>query len=86
MNPLHPIEPAVRAQGRERPRLPLPEQLPPPSDPLPRVGPPGQAATPALQEKDLQRWRLVERFQEAVAAQGKKQGGLTAVETHARRS
>lgn len=77
MNPLRPIEQAVRAQGRERPRLPLQEQLPPPSDPLPLVGPPSQEATPALQEKDLQRWRLVERFQEAVAAQVKKQGGLT---------
>jgi Transposase DDE domain len=33
------------------------------------------AAAPAIREKDLQRWRLVERFQAALAAEVEKRGG-----------
>ena len=42
-------------------------------------------AAPALREKDLKQWRLIERFQEALAAETDQRGGLTGTWAHPQR-
>ena len=42
-------------------------------------------AAPALREKDLKPWRLIERFQEALAAETDQRGGLTGTWAHPQR-